>query len=218
MFTPELRQASSDLRWLYDRGYSRSASVKLVGDRYQLDRKDRLLLFRGVSSTAASSRRNQLIVGPSALKGHSLAVDGHNVLLTVANYIAGIPVFEADDGIIRDIGALHGRVHAEAVMRRSLDLVSETLKSLDQTSLFIAFDSPVSHSRDHAGYLRERTAMRSITIAVTPSGDKAIRERNLEFVATSDSALIETLGRGVLDLARLILEKTFDVKWESFVS
>ena len=192
--------------------------MKLVGDRHQLDRQERLLLFRGVSSTAASSRRNQLIVGPRALKGHSLAVDGHNVLLTVANYIVGIPVFEADDGIIRDIGALHGRVHDEVVMKRSLNLVAETLKSLDTTSLFMAFDSPVSHSRDHAGYLRERMGLQPITIVVAPSGDKAIRERNLEFVSTSDSALIETLGRGVLDLARLILEKTFDVKWESFVS
>jgi hypothetical protein len=192
--------------------------VKLVGDRYQLDRQDRLLLFRGVSSTEASLRRNQLIVGPSALKGHSLAVDGHNVLLTVANYIAGIPVFEADDGIIRDIGALHGRVHDEAVMRRSLDLVAETLKSLDSTSLFIAFDSPVSHSRDHAGYLREKMDPRSVRITVTPSGDKAIKERDFDLVATSDSALIEALGRGVLDLARLILENTFNANWESFAS
>ena len=40
----EFRQAALDYRLLLDRGYPVNATLKLVGDRYRLDRTDRIVL------------------------------------------------------------------------------------------------------------------------------------------------------------------------------
>jgi hypothetical protein len=56
-----LLAAARDYRWLLDRGYPQSASLKLVGDRYRLERDERLVLFRGVFAGAASASRRSIL-------------------------------------------------------------------------------------------------------------------------------------------------------------
>jgi hypothetical protein len=144
----------------------------------------------------------------------------------VANYIAGVRVFEADDGLIRDIGILHGRLHDGPLMTHTLDLVADTVAGIEAASWHIVFDAPISHSRDHAAYLRRRleaqvrdtdkNADRCVTIDVVASGDRAVQDSPAEVMITSDSALIDSSDRPVFDLARLILDRTFDPDLDSF--
>ncbi len=223
MFPENLLEAAGHLRWLFDRGYPQTASVKLVGDRHRIDRAGRQILSRGVSATQEARRRSRMILPLGQGGIGRLGIDGHNVILTVANYIAGVPVFEADDGLIRDIGALHGRLHDEDLMLRSLDLAARVLSSTGADSFFVVFDDPLSHSRDHAGFFRARldSAGLKAEVLTAPSGDRALMDASInaeiEAIATSDSALIDTLGLPVIDLARLVLDKEFGPKFDSLV-
>ena len=224
MLSPEILKAAADLRWLFNRGYPQTASIKIVGDRHRLSKAERQMLYRGVASSDAAARRRNLIARPGNAAGGSLGVDGHNVVLTIANYISGIPVFEADDGIIRDIGALHGRIHDRDVMERSLNLTADTLLRLDTAELSIVFDAPISHSRDHAVYLESKLRASSGTgtgiradMSVVPSGDRALKDADIDYIATSDSALIDAVGIPVIDLARFVLEEEFHPVFDTFV-
>lgn len=222
MFSPELLQAAADLRWLFNQGYPQTASIKIVGDRHRLSKADRQMLYRGVTSAEAASRRQALITPFIGVADHSLGVDGHNVLLTIANYISGIPVFEADDGLIRDIGSMHGRLHDNNVMKRSLNLTAEALLSLKPSRLSVFFDAPISHSRDHAAYLESRLMSEvdstfPAVVAVADSGDRALKEADVNLIATSDSALIDAAGIPVVDLARYILEGEFNPDFNTFI-
>jgi|WetSurMetagenome_2_1015567.scaffolds.fasta_scaffold339744_3 hypothetical protein len=40
-----LIEAAADYRWLLDSGYPEQASIKLVGDRFALDKEERLFRF-----------------------------------------------------------------------------------------------------------------------------------------------------------------------------
>ena len=43
-----IHEAAKDLRYLLNRGYRKPTALKLVGDRYGLNRRERLILFRGI--------------------------------------------------------------------------------------------------------------------------------------------------------------------------
>jgi hypothetical protein len=224
MFSEYLPEASRNLRWLYDHGYPKAASVKLVGDRYRLEKAQRQLLFRGVDSSFRAAGRRARIVSREAAMSCRLGVDGHNIVLTIANYLSGIPVFEADDGLIRDIGALHGRLHNQSVMERSLDLTAAVLSELSPEELYIVFDSPISHSGFHSGYLKEKLKEKlkgidpgRITVETAASADTALKLADISLIATSDSALIESTTHPVLDLARMVLEENFQAVFDSFL-
>ena len=219
MFPGSLLAAAEHLRWLLDRGYPQAASVKLVGDRHRIDRAGRQILSRGVSATADGARRARLVLSARAKGVGRLGIDGHNAVLTVANYIAGVPVFEADDGLIRDIGALHGRLHDESLMRRALDILADSLETVDADSVLAVFDAPLSHSRDHASYFRACLAGAGIDaeVSVVPSGDRALMDATIDAVATSDSALIDAVGLPVVDAARIALDDAFGPEYDSLI-
>lgn len=221
MINAALLEAAVHLRWLLERSYPRNTSVKLTGDRHRLDRAERQILYRGVTAPADAARRKELLVKPEAVAGRHLAVDGHNVVLTTANFLAGIPVFEADDGLLRDIGSLHGRLHNPELMYRALDTSAEFLASLEAGVLFVVFDAPLSHSRDHAARFRSRLTEAvkyfpdppRLKVELAASGDKAVKACSPELIATSDSAVIDALGVPVFDLARHVLELAFDAEF-----
>lgn len=220
MLPAKLRHAAADLRWLYDRGYPQTASVTLVGDRWRLSRDERRMLYRGVSSSADAARRASLLVTPGAIAGIRLGIDAHNVLLTLANYLHGVAVFAGDDSVVRDIGALHGRVRDRAVMERSLELCAAQLEACAPGGLFVAFDAPVAHSREHAHILERRLGESSlewhVTVVVEPSADAALRHADIDAVATSDAPLIDSLALPLIDLPRAILEGVFAARLDSF--
>ena len=80
---PNLPEAADDFRFLLARGYPRKAALGLVGNRYGLDEIGRRLLHRGVfAPVLAHARRDKLRLLREA-PGRPLALDGHNVLITL---------------------------------------------------------------------------------------------------------------------------------------
>ncbi len=213
-----LRAGAADYRWLLDRGYPETASLKLVGDRHRLDKEARLVLFRGVFAAEPSRRRAAAV--SSDVAGRALLVDGYNELFTVTHYLAGRPVFLASDGLLRDAGAAHGRVSDPALFDRAGELLVSSLARSGVREVLAWFDAPVPFSAAHAFSFRDKLREAGIEgrAAVARSADVPLKAAPPgSAVATSDSAVVDALlGRGggeggpvVYDAARAAIEAAF---------
>lgn len=206
----ELRAAIRDYRLLLDRGYPVRATVQLVGDRYRLERTGRIVLFRGVLDAALSaSIRSRTVAGVP--EKASLAVDGYNVLFTIANYLKGHPLFVGTDGLLRDAGGAHGRFGAEEAFIAAAGMMVDRLAALDPGRVVVYLDAPVSGSGRHAAVLREFFSRSRVPaeVEVVPSADSFVRDHGGDAAATADSAIAASSCCPVYDLARDILELRF---------
>jgi hypothetical protein len=209
------RKAIEDYRYLKNRDYSDKAALKLVGDRWRLATLERNCLFRSVFAEKECRLRRAKLVPPAAAAGHPLGVDWYNVLITVESYLKGFPVFLADDGLLRDSSGVHGSYRAGKVTAAAVGAILTNLERLGLRSLELCLDSPISHSGAMAEELRKRIAERlriPFTVSLSPSADYPLKSF-AGVVATSDSSIIDREGvREVLDLARLVLESSYQAE------
>ncbi len=207
-----LLEAVRDYRFLLDRGYPVQATIKLVGDRFRLDKAERVVLFWGVLDQGASAR----IAGRTLVElpqRASLCIDGYNVLFTLANYRAGRPLFVSTDGLLRDAGGSHGRFASGEAFNEAAGLLVDELSHRDLAGLAVYLDAPVSSSGDHAAVLRAGFSCPDASfrtrMEVVPSADGFVKEFEGDAVASSDSAIAINSRAPVFDLARSILERRF---------
>jgi hypothetical protein len=211
-----LRSAAGDYLFLLDRGYPDTASVKIVGDRYRLSKEERGMLFRGLASTEkARARRRKLTERPTSKELH---VDGYNVLFTLLNYRQGKRLFISSDGFLRDTGGVHGRFTDRSLF---YDLARELLAFLPGrgfSAVTVYLDSPVSHSAEHAGFIRELISLEGLsgTCELCASADYCLKAARPSCAVTSDTAVIDALSCGVYDLARTFLKERYGAEFLRF--
>ncbi len=216
---PDFRIAASEYRWLIDRGYSRDAALKLVGDRRGLPRDDRMILYRGVASSAESAARAAATAGPAEAAELPLLIDGYNQALTVLHYAAGRPVFIGSDGLTRDAGGSHGRIADGAAFARAIDAIARAAASLRCPSALAYLDAPVPRSAAHAELFREALAAAGVPAEarLEKSADAPLKSaEGRVLAATGDSAIADAIasrsGPGsprLFDLARSALELAY---------
>ena len=209
LLTDDFKQAAADYRYLIERGYSQKSSLKITGDRYGLTACQRTLLYRGVLSSGQSLvRRNALT--PASGSAY-LTLDGYNIIVTMANYLYGRPVFLCTDGFLRDAGQVYGRLTRGPKFEKAAELLLSFLRSCNPRSVRILFDRPVPKSGELA--LRFREAMDRCSIIgsaeTVRSPDYELKHVDQGAVCTSDSAIIDACRVPVSDLAREILDDTF---------
>jgi hypothetical protein len=200
-----LQDAAKDFRYLLDRGYPRKAALELVGNRYQLSFDERHLLHRGVFSEADSKSRRRKLLRLRDLRGHDLAIDGYNVLITVEAGLCGRPLILADDGFVRDISGLSGNFRKTATTEKTLELILNELKKSKPRRVLFLFDAPISKSGELAEEVRGRlneTSLPGDALAVKVPEKILIGFPGI--VATSDTAIIDPSER-VVDLAGHVL-------------
>ncbi|TNF60881.1 MAG: DUF434 domain-containing protein [Deltaproteobacteria bacterium] len=86
---PTLREAVRDLSWLRTRGYAERSAIKLVGDRYQLRRRQRVAVGRCACSDKAKRLRASRQRDAKEVHDRALAIDGLNAITTVEVALAG---------------------------------------------------------------------------------------------------------------------------------
>jgi hypothetical protein len=201
------REATRDFRYLLNRGYSRRASLELVGNRYQLSSDHRHLLHRGVFSDADSKSRLKKIVSLKGVRTQNLAIDGHNVLITIEAGLGGRPLILGDDGFVRDISGLSGNFKVAETTEKALLLIINAIKKIKPRQTLFLLDAPISMSGKLAQEIRVRLKREDL-----PGDAMAVKvpEKILlgfpGVVATSDTAIIDTSER-VLDLAASVLRR-----------
>src|SRR6478735_8100451 len=86
---PALREATHDLCWLLDRGYSSHSAIELVGNRYNLVSRQRMAVSRCACSIEAVQQRQQRQIVPELVRDRELWLDGYNVLTVLESALAG---------------------------------------------------------------------------------------------------------------------------------
>ncbi len=196
-----LENAAKDFRYLLNQEYPRKAALELVGNRYGLTFDERHLLHRGVFSDLDSEARRKRIISIKAIQNKDLAVDGHNVLITVEAGLSGRPLILADDGFVRDISGLSGSFKKTEMTQKAIQLIVTYLKKWKPCHVLFLFDAPISKSGILAQEMRA-----SLKKDDLPGDAQAVQvpEKTLigfqGVVATSDTAILDRSEK-VLDLA-----------------
>ena len=201
----DLQEAAEDFRHLLNRKYPRKASLELVGNRYDLTFDERHLLHRGVFSDVDSEARRKKIISIKEVQDKDLAVDGHNVLITVEAGLSGRPLILADDGFIRDISGLSGSFKKTEVTEKAIRLIVTFLKKWKPRHTLFLFDAPISKSGILAQELRNLLKKENLPgDALAMKVPEKILIGFQGVVATSDTAIIDRSKR-VIDLAGHII-------------
>jgi hypothetical protein len=204
---PNLTDAAADFRFLLARGYPRQNALTLVGNRYGLDHTARQLLHRGVFAPELAGARRAKLRLLRDVPGRPLALDGHNVLITLECAARGLPLVAADDGFIRDVGEISGAFKVSPATDRVLALMADYLADHKVGTIDVFYDAPLSLSGELARRTREVFASRNLSVqaAAVP-----VPERLLAgfpgAIATSDTALIDAHAT-VVDLAGEIIRR-----------
>ncbi len=199
---PPLAEATADLCWLLSRGYSGVGALKLVGDRYQLMARQRVAVARSSCSDQDLARRRAHQVGPEAIRGRPILLDGYNVLTTVEAALAGGVLLAARDGTYRDMASMHGSFRKVAETRPALELIGGVVAGLGVSDCVWYLDRPVSNSGRLKTTMAELAAERgwswSIELVANPD---AVLAQSPEIIATADSAILDRC-RAWVNLAR----------------
>jgi len=210
-----LQRAAEDFRYLLNRGYARKSSLELVGNHYQLRADRRHLLHRGVfADLEARSRRGKKISAKNLFQ-RDLAIDGHNVLITIEAGLSGRPLILGDDGFIRDISGLSGSFKMTETTDKAIRLIIHTLKNMKPRQTLFLFDAPISRSGKLAQEVRRH--LREENLSGDAQAVKVPEKFLIGFqgvIATSDTAIIDQ-SKKLLDLAGHILRE--NSKLESLV-
>ncbi len=188
---PTLRDAVYDLAWLRTRGYGDSASLKLVGDRYRLKRRQRNAVARSACGDAARIHRLVRRREPPSLAGRWIDVDGFNVLISVEGLLGGAYLFVGRDRAYRDVDPVQGTYRIVAETEPAIRSVRDTMKALGVSGFTWWLDAHVSN----VGRLKTRLADLAPSgvgweIEVQETVDEVLAGSG-RIVATSDSAVLD---------------------------
>ncbi len=204
----ELVFAAHDYRFLLDRGYPQKPALDIVSTKYRLTRRERLILYRSVHSSCYVRRVRAKYSKPRF--GSRIVVDGYNLFSTIYSMLANEEVYLGDDGFVRDLLGLHGRlprVLTSSVVEDIIELLTPYINSYK--SVFI-LDASVSHSGELARLLRETLYRRGVeaVVYVEKKADKKLLETidKNAWTITSDAVILDTIPR-TYDIAGQVIRE-----------
>ena len=143
---PRLREAVHDMSFLLTRKYAEDATLKLVGDHYQLTTRHRRAVLRASCSDQSLHRRRECEVPFGELRGEKLTIDGYNLLITAESILSDGVLLRGRDGCVRDMASVHGSYRKVAETEGAIRLIGETLEACGLEGVQWYFDKPVSNS------------------------------------------------------------------------
>jgi hypothetical protein len=199
--------AVEEFRYLLARGYPKSASLDLVGNRHDLNRHQRRILHRGVCSPLEAETRRARLVSFSDLSGASVAIDGYNVIITLESAVKERTLLLADDGVVRDIAGISSSYRAAEVTFRMMGCIAETLLEAKVAKVAALFLSSMSKSGELASEFGK--ILKAKGMEGESKIEKAVERilpRLAEIVMTANSAIMDQAQK-VFDLAGFIITK-----------
>lgn len=205
-------KAVSDYFFLLNQGYQPGQILKLVGDHHQLSSVQRTMLYRGIFLNFEICKREEKLIRNSADLAHSqVYVDGLNVLITVASYLQGVPVFIANDSILRDAAQLRGKIQQLTRVETACDLMLKMLISIRPATSIIFIDKEFTfHDKIISGFLKSQWWDNDrIRLEVVDKVDKILISKENGIVCTSDTGIIDRTSGKIFDLPAQIIKETF---------
>ncbi len=203
-FLSKLSAAVVDLGMLLERNYAESASLKLVGDHFQLHKRQRTALMRSAAAPSQMLAREAKKV-PS-IEGSTLAIDGFNLIILLEAALGGGLVMKCADGTCRDLSSIHGTYKMVDQTQDVLVWVGTWAKEQGVSGLHWWLDSPVSNSGKLASVLRGLAEEHQWNweVTVTPHVDKELC-RSEDVVVSGDKIILNqcqqwaNLGRSMIE-------------------
>lgn len=212
IFSDHFRQAIRDFSYLIENEYPRKAILKLIGDRYLLNKTQRTLLNRGILKKKDAVNRYKKMA--NNFRDSILYIDTYNVLFIISNYLLGRLVFISTDGFIRDAGEAYGKLHREKVFVKSVGYLMEFLQQTAPSEVVFYIDNPVAYSGDLAEQLR--TSLRDKKLKgnafVVNNPDKELIMKTGGIIATSDSEIMNETNCKLCDLPAMVLNSKFQLQ------
>jgi hypothetical protein len=208
-----LRMAAGDFAWLLGRHYAHQAALTLVGNRYQLHRRQRIALSRAVAAPRVARQRRCHQVDALALSAAVLQVDALNQLITIEAALAGALLLRGHDGALRDLASVHGTYRLVRESMTSLAAIGAYLASCKVKEVEFLIDAAVSNSGRLAARIRclgERHGWPwQARLVADPD---PILQRTSQVVATSDSVILDAAAHW-FDLASAVIERVVPHAW-----
>lgn len=204
---PALTAAVEDLSLLLSRGYGSNASLELVGNRYRLNKRQRLAVLRMSASDEEVQRRKTKECTVDDLVDQPIAIDGFNLLVLLESALSGAFVFRCRDGLYRDISSVHGSYKRVVKTEEAILLVGDTLKQLQTGPVLWLLDSPISNSGRLKTLLYELSTAHAFPweVELVFNPDKVLAESEA-VVISSDGWILDQTSRWYNLGARLIGE------------
>jgi hypothetical protein len=183
-----------------------------VGNRYGLTFDERHLLHRGVFSSSDSQARRKKRIAIKEIRNKDLAIDGHNVLITIEAGLSGRPLVLGDDGYVRDISGLSGSFKKTGTTENAIQFIIDAIKQIKAHQTLFLLDAPISMSGKLAEEIRDRLKRENLLgDAMAVKVPEKILIGFPGIVATSDTDIIDR-SKKVLDLAGYVITKRIGIK------
>lgn len=212
MLSKYFQQAAGDYLWLLEKGYRAGRILELVGNHYQLPATERSMLYRGIQTEATRKKRaGKLIFETETLAGKELALDGFNVLIAIASYLQGLPVFIASDNWLRDAAHLRNKIQKITRFADAIECLLAHLRVLNPGNVLIFLDKKADLHQQLKDFLLDSAFWEKdrFSIIVSDLVDEDLMAINSGILCTSDSEIIDHTTCRLFDLARNTLENAF---------
>ena len=203
---PVLREAVDDCVYLLTRGYGEQTVIQTVGNRYKLNRRQRLAVQGAMAGRQQTEAREKTRCPAAGLAGEPVAIDGFNLLILLESALSGAYIFQGRDGACRDISGVHGSYKRVRKTSKAIELTGRTLEHLKVTGVTWLLDRPVSNSGRLKTELLETAERFSFPweVDLVYNPDKVLAESEA-IVVSSDAWVLDHAARW-FNLGRNIIE------------
>ena len=193
---PTLRAAVEDLSWLRTRGYGDNTAREVVGNRYQLTRRQRDAVARSSCADQALALRCAARCSVHACTGERLLIDGFNTLITLESALGGAYLFMGRDGCYRDIGGLRGTYRPVAETTSAIRWAGVALDTVGARSTRWMLDRHVSNAGRLKEALREAAEVNGWDwqVEIADQTDTTLIHTS-QVTVTSDSGILDQTER-----------------------
>jgi len=202
-----MKDASIDLRFLLNRRYDKARAIKFVGNKYQLDKSERHILYRALYSDDEINAIKKKLMPFEQISGKHLVIDGYNVLITVESILHDKTIIDCDDGILRDVSGVFGNHVITPVTYNSINLILSQIAEYPPKLLQFFFDSQVSKSGELSKIIREKMNKLQLNgdAETVKQVDTTLKKLKCDIVATSDTIIIAQAS-AVVDIPQRIFK------------
>jgi len=205
----KLSSPARDIRYLLERGYPKTSSIRFVGDHYRLNRHERHILTRVIVPPKTAVARNRKRLTPKEVSGKKVLADGYNVLIAIESTLSGHTLWLCDDGFVRDTrGVFRSHINTDITIEAVKQMCAILAKS-NVSYVKVLLDSQMSQSGELAASIRQELALLSLPGEVLTSAhaDFDLKHDDPEYVVTTADGVIIDAVEKVIDLPAAVIEE-----------
>jgi len=209
----KLRTAVTHLSWLLSRDYAEPSAIALVGNRFQLQSRQRDAVRRASCSDQQRLQRLKSHVATEQLSDNTLHIDGFNLITTIEAALGGGVIFCGRDGCYRDASSMHGNYRKVAETRPAIEAIGQTLAKLNVSCCRWYLDKPVSNSGRLCQVIREISRVNGWNWEAQLENDPdAVLSHSGEIVVSADSMILDAADNW-FNLARHVIDSAIQRAW-----